>query len=202
MPLVALCGPAWEQKLGLYNSTPEWKELLWKDLHEKCAHWSSYKSTVSCNVNYVGHTVFPVRDKMKIYVSTSVADPEPDQEDPYVLGLSDLGTDLEKNLDSYCFVTSLWLFVFEKLSKCSLKSNKQKNIKILLVPVTPSWRSMTKIAGYGSGSVRQRYHISADPDSDQNVTLVSTEDKIPSRKKKKFISQSFSLPFKKTSQEV
>ncbi len=34
----------------------------------------------------------------------------------------------KKNLDSYCFVISLWLFIFEKLCKCTFKSNKQKNL--------------------------------------------------------------------------
>jgi hypothetical protein len=32
----------------------------------------------------------------------------------------------KKNFDSYCFVTSLWLFIFEKWWKCTVKSNKQK----------------------------------------------------------------------------
>jgi hypothetical protein len=72
---------------------------------------------------------------------------------------------------------------------------KQQKILIPVLKVTDK-----KIAGYGSGSVSQRY-ISADPDSDQNVILVSIEDKIPSALKN-FTSQSFPLPVKKTSQEV
>ncbi len=34
----------------------------------------------------------------------------------------------KKNLDTYCFVTSLDLLIFEKLCKCTSKSNKQKNL--------------------------------------------------------------------------
>jgi hypothetical protein len=56
----------------------------------------------------------------------------------------------KKNIDSYCFVTSLWLFIFEKWYKCTIssKSNKQKNIFC--------WRhegQVTKIARSGAGSV-------------------------------------------------
>jgi hypothetical protein len=67
------------------------------------------------------------------------------------------------NLDSYCFVTSLWLFNLEKWCKCAFK--KQKNLEknsFLL----GSWRSRTNIAG--SRSIGQR-HWSADPDPYQNV---------------------------------
>jgi hypothetical protein len=55
-----------------------------------------------------------------------------------------------KNLDSYCFVTSLRLFIFEKLCKCTLVGNKQKKNNFLLT----SWRSLTKIAGSGSNRLR------------------------------------------------
>ncbi len=43
-----------------------------------------------------------------------------------------------KNLDSYCFVTSLWLFILEKWCKCSLKSSRQKKVFCLKV-----WKSRT-----------------------------------------------------------
>ena len=44
-------------------------------------------------------------------------------------------------LDSYCFATSLWLFIFENNVNITSKSSKQKIIFLL-----PSWRSLTKIA--------------------------------------------------------
>ncbi len=34
----------------------------------------------------------------------------------------------KKNLDSYCFVTCFWLFIFENDVQIPSKSNKQKNI--------------------------------------------------------------------------
>ncbi len=72
-----------------------------------------------------------------------------------------------KNLDSYCFVTSLWIFIFEKLYTCSHVLSKINKLNFLLM----SWRSLTKIVGSGfasgSESVSQRYG-SADPDSCQN----------------------------------
>ncbi len=67
-----------------------------------------------------------------------------------------------KNLDSYCFVTSLWLFIFGCKSTVPSKSKKQK-ISFLFA----SCRLMKKIAG--SGSISQR-HGSADLDPYQNVT--------------------------------
>jgi hypothetical protein len=42
--------------------------------------------------------------------------------DPLVRGM-----DPDPDLDSYCFVTSFGLFIFEKLCKCTSKSKKQKN---------------------------------------------------------------------------
>ncbi len=61
---------------------------------------------------------------------------------------------VKKNFNSYCFVTSEWLFFFEK-----------NDVNLML----PSWRSPTKIAGSGSESVSQRYG-SSDPDPHQNFT--------------------------------
>ncbi len=65
---------------------------------------------------------------------TSLADPDPYPDPyPYVFGLRILillssSKTSWKNLDSYCFVTSLWLFIFEKWCKCTPSgSNKQKN---------------------------------------------------------------------------
>ncbi len=40
----------------------------------------------------------------------------------------------KKNLDSYCFVTSLWLFIFENDVNVALKNNKQKKLKISCHP--------------------------------------------------------------------
>ncbi len=51
----------------------------------------------------------------------------------------------KKNLDSYCFVTSLWLLILKNDVNVVSKSHKQKK-KLLM----PSWRTLTKIAGSGS----------------------------------------------------
>ncbi len=34
----------------------------------------------------------------------------------------------KKNIDTYCFVTSFWLFIFEKWCKCTLKKRSEKKI--------------------------------------------------------------------------
>jgi hypothetical protein len=105
-------------------------------------------------------------------------DPDPD---PSVKGMDpdpDPAPDLDpsitkqkskKNLGSYCFVTSFWLFIYENDSKVISKKNFYNlfNVGILV-------RSMTKIAGSGSasGSISTG-HGSADQDPDpyppQNV---------------------------------
>ncbi len=78
----------------------------------------------------------------------------------------------KKNLDSYCFVTSFWLFIFENDVHVPSKSNKQKYFYKNLLFVGILGRSMTKIAGSGSatgsesGIISQR-HGSADPDPDR-----------------------------------
>jgi hypothetical protein len=80
------------------------------------------------------------------------------------------------SLDSYCCVTSFWLFIFENYVHVPSKSNKQKNVKKFFFFFGFLERSMTKIAGSGSacrsGSISQ-WHGSADPDPDpdppQNV---------------------------------
>ncbi len=99
-----------------------------------------------------------------------VPDPDPDPPDPQCFRASRIririflsaSKNSKKNLDSYCFVTSFRLFIFEKW--CKFKSNKQKNI-LKNCFLLASWRSMTKIAG--SGSISQK-HESADLDSDPN----------------------------------
>jgi hypothetical protein len=110
-------------------------------------------------------------------VWSSVADP-----DPLVRG-TDPDPDLssknsKENLDSYCFVTSLWLFILENDVNVPSKSDKQKNLEIKISFfnfLLASWRSLTKIAGSGAGAgtksrpVSQRYG-SADPYPHQNVT--------------------------------
>ncbi len=100
--------------------------------------------------------------------TTSFADPNPDPSDLYVFGPPGFGSGsisqrhgfesgsfylssskkCKKNLDSYCSVTSFWL-LFVKWYKCTSKSNSRKPFLLLV-----SWRSMTKTAGSGSGSIR------------------------------------------------
>ncbi len=79
----------------------------------------------------------------------------------------------KKNLDSYCFVTSFWLFIFENDVHVPSKSHKQKYFWKNLLFVGIMGRSMTEIAGSGSASgsgsesgfIGLR-HGSADPDPD------------------------------------
>ncbi len=71
----------------------------------------------------------------RIHMFLGFPDPHPDQlvkdmypdpnPNPSIIFLSKIS---KKNIDSYCFVTSLWLFIFEKWCKCILssKSKKQK----------------------------------------------------------------------------
>ncbi len=70
----------------------------------------------------------------------------------------------EKNPDFYCFVTSLWLFIFEELCKCISVPNPHPNLEDLYVFGPP---------GSASRSVSQRYG-SEDPDPHpdpyQNIT--------------------------------
>jgi hypothetical protein len=71
----------------------------------------------------------------------------------------------KKNIDSYCFVTSLYDFLSLKNDvNVPSKSNKQKKLRKIIFLLT-SCRSLTKIAG--SGSISQRYG-SADPDPYKN----------------------------------
>jgi hypothetical protein len=75
------------------------------------------------------------------------------------------------NLDSYCSVTSFWLFMLEKLCKCTFKKYRIKLKKFeKKYSLLASWRSRTKIAesGAGIGSIGQR-HGSMKTDPYQNV---------------------------------
>jgi hypothetical protein len=118
-------------------------------------------------------------------LSNTLADPDPS--DPYVFGPSWSGSgsisqryeswtgsfyhqaNSKLNLDSYCFVTSFWLFILKNDVNVLSKRNKQKNF-FFNSYLLASWRSMTKIAGSGFefGSVSQRQR-SADPDPHQNI---------------------------------
>ncbi len=72
--------------------------------------------------------------KSKHCRSSSVADPDPP--DPHVFGPPGSGfgsgsfspsKNWKRNLDSYCFVTSFLLFMFDNDVNVPSKSNKQKN---------------------------------------------------------------------------
>ncbi len=88
---------------------------------------------------------------------------------------------MKKILDFYCFVTWLWLFIFEEC--CNIKSYRKKKI-FLSVP----WRSMTNRARSGAGSAAwygSRYFIqrygSEDPHPDpyQNVRYMAGTLSLP-----------------------
>ncbi len=77
-------------------------------------------------------------------------DPDPD---PLVRGMDPDPSIIKQNHLFYCFVTSFWLFIFEKWCKRTFKKKyakklfKKKNSFLLA-----SWRSMMKIEGSGSAS--------------------------------------------------
>ncbi len=104
---------------------------------------------------------------------SSVGDPNPDPLDLHVFGPPDplvRGMDPDpyllssknskKNLDFYCFVTSFWLFTFEKWCKSTFKKLYAINL-FLIIFLLASWRSMMKIEGSGSasGSISQETWI-------------------------------------------
>ncbi len=65
-------------------------------------------------------------------------------------------------------LTSFWLFIFKNDVHVPSKSNKQNPFFLNKFFVGILGRSMTKMAGSGSGSISQR-HGSVDPDPPQNV---------------------------------
>jgi hypothetical protein len=60
-----------------------------------------------------------------LMMDTSVADPDPDPSDPRIhMFLNRKWNYKVGYLDSYCFMTSFWLFVFEEWSKCTFRLQK------------------------------------------------------------------------------
>ena len=100
------------------------------------------------------HVFWPPRS-----ASTSQRYPDPALDPAPARILLSPSKNSKKNIDSYCFVTSLWLYSLKNDVNVPSKSNKQKNFRLT------SWRSLTKITGSGTNS--QRYG-SADPDPYQN----------------------------------
>ncbi len=108
---------------------------------------------------------------------SSVADPEP--LDPYVFGpLGFVGQRCGSRSESFDYqakVVRKTLIPTVLLLNVFLSLKNDVNVVMYLLQVisnkilSPYWRSLTKIAGAGAGSVSQRYE-SADPDSYQKVT--------------------------------
>jgi hypothetical protein len=84
-----------------------------------------------------GQKIFWLIPPTPVNLKASVPDPDPP--DPYVFEPRGSGffhhpsiikQNSKKNLDSYCFVTSFGLFIFEKLCKCTFKMlfKKAENI--------------------------------------------------------------------------
>ncbi len=119
--------------------------------------------------------------KMVWLFAISVADPDPNP-DPHVFGPPGSGSfyhkakNSKKNLDSYCFVTSFWLFISENDENVPFKKyvpNKQNNFFLNLF-----WVGILKVNDENRRiRIRIRIRIwrqgSADPDPDpdphQNV---------------------------------
>ncbi len=75
-----------------------------------------------------------VRDDARVF---GLLDPDPDSlergtdPDPSILKQNS-----KKILNSYCFVTSLWLFIFEKWCKCSFKIISKKKFLVVILKIT------------------------------------------------------------------
>jgi len=88
--------------------------------------------TVPGPVSYINHRPAVLRIRIhRIHMSLGLPDPDPlvksmdPDPDPSIIFLSS-SKNSKKNLDSYCFVTSFGLFIFENYEKVPSKSNKQK----------------------------------------------------------------------------
>ncbi len=129
---------------------------------------------------------------MQWFVS-SVPEPHPDPPDPHVFGPPGSGSISQrygsgsgsfyqqaKIIRKTLIPTVLWLLLdflsLKNDGNVPSKSNKQQNLKIRLVFLLAPWRSMTKIAGSGSGSgsISQTYG-SADPVPDPYQNVVDLE---------------------------
>ncbi len=73
-------------------------------------HWNTNRRSIAMQILMANHAVFRIR---RIRTFLGLLDPNPDP--------SIIKQNSKKNLNFYCFVTSLWLFIFEKLYKCSFK---------------------------------------------------------------------------------
>ncbi len=71
--------------------------------------------------------------------------------------------------------TVFWLFIFEKnYVNLPSKSTKHKNFFLQISLLLASWRSVRKLAGSESGSIRQR-HESAGPDPDWHQIVIDPQ---------------------------
>ncbi len=117
---------------------------------------SSGQSSRSWCSRWLSTTDFSLSLSNMSWVLTGVADSDP-YSDPHVFGPPGSFYHLakmryEKNLDFYFFVTSLWLFIFEKWCKCTCKKWYAEKLWKKIYFLLASWRSLMIIAGSGSGS--------------------------------------------------
>ncbi len=78
---------------------------------------------------------------------------------------------IKNNLDSFCFVTPFWLFIFESDLNVPSKNNKLKYFILKISFLLALWRSMTKIAGSGSISQRSGSGSGSTPKCHGSATL-------------------------------
>jgi hypothetical protein len=87
----------------------------------RVGHASAAFPTIACeeekNVASAPVLRVRIRIQIRIHIFLGLLDPDPD---PSIILLS-LSKYNQKNLDFYCFVTSFWLFIFEKLCKSIFK---------------------------------------------------------------------------------
>ncbi len=130
--------------------------------------------------------VLRIRIRIRIHqiqMFFGLPDPDPD---PLVRGmvwirilLSSCNNN-KKNLESYYSVTLFDFLSLKNNVSVPSKSNKQKKLCKKISFLLASWRSMTKISGYGSGSLIQR-HGFADPDQDPHQNVMDPEHWFPDK---------------------
>ncbi len=109
-----------------------------------CMKWDECSSWLwsSCRINY--KAVFQIRIR-RIPMFVGLLDPHPDpwfictDPDPFINKQK-----MKNNLDFYCFVTFLRLFIFEESFKCTFKKEWEKTFEKINYFLLASWRSLTE----------------------------------------------------------
>ncbi len=83
----------------------------------------------------------------------------------------------KKNLDSYCFVTSVWIFIFKKWCKCTFKKYGNKQKKLFCCRLEGHWRKKQDLNPLARGTdpwIRIRTKMSRIHNSDIRTKIGNT----------------------------